>query len=93
MLNRKNSLSDKEIILVYQGRVFSIKNLCSHINLPLDVGQITGKGTVLYPYHNSEFFKTGDVNKMGFSQPEQKIKECKPLTTINVREDEEDIWV
>ena len=30
---------------------------------------------------------------MGFSQPEQKIKECKPLTTINVREDEEEFWV
>ena len=34
MLKRKNSLNDKEIILVYQGRVFSIENLCSHVNLP-----------------------------------------------------------
>ena len=55
LLKRKNSINDKEIILVYQGRVFSIENLRSHINLPLDVGQMTDKDTFLCLYHNSEF--------------------------------------
>ena len=94
IFNPSTSREDKEIILINQGKVFAIENLCPHMNLPLDVGQITDQDTILCPYHNSEFcFKTGDVRKWVGSKPEQKVEECKPLNTISVHEEEDYIWV
>ena len=64
------------------------------MDLPLDVGQITERDTILCPYHNSEFsFKSGEVKKWVGGSPDAHQKECKPLNIINVIQDEEYIWV
>jgi len=91
---KKYNLNEKEILLINQGDIFAIENLCPHMNLPLDVGQTTDDDTILCPYHNSEFcFKSGEVRKWVGERPEKKVGECKPLNIISVHEDEDYIWV
>ena len=59
---KKYILNEKEILLINEGEVYAIENLCPHMDLPLDIGQITDKATILCPYHKSEFcFKSGPI--------------------------------
>ena len=91
---KKYKIKDKEILLINQGQVFAIENNCPHMDLPLDIGQVTNNDTILCPYHNSEFcFKSGEVRKWIGRLPDSKSKECKPLKTLNVSEEEEYIWI
>ena len=64
------------------------------MNLPLDVGQITELGTILCPYHNSEFsFKSGDVKQWPLliaELQEQMKSSAKPRARKKVIEDNED---
>ncbi len=91
---KKYTVKDKEILLINQGSIFAIENLCPHMDLPLDIGQITERDTILCPYHNSEFsFKSGEVKKWVGGSPDAHQNECKPLNIINVIQDEEYIWV
>lgn len=91
---KKFNLEDKEILLINQGQIFAIENICPHLDLPLDVGQVTDEDTILCPYHNSEFcFKSGEVKQWVGQPPETQEGKCKPLHTIEVNEEEEYIWV
>ncbi len=91
---KKYKIKDKEILLINQGQVFAIENNCPHMDLPLDIGQVTNNDTILCPYHNSEFcFKSGEVRKWIGRLPDSKSKDCKPLKTLNVSEEEEYIWI
>ena len=74
--------------------VYAIKNVCPHMNLPLDLGQLTEKETILCPFHNSEFsYKTGDVLMWVGSKPEVIKEKCEPLEVIPVKEIDSYIWV
>ena len=91
---KKYQIKDKEILLINQGNVFAIENLCPHLDLPLDVGQITEKDTILCPYHASEFcFKTGEVRSWVGQSADKTLEECIPLNTIEVYQDDDYIWV
>ena len=91
---KKYILNEKEILLINEGEVSAIENLCPHMDLPLDIGQITDKATILCPYHKSEFcFKSGEVKKWVGKRPEEYEGECKPLNTISVQKHEDYIWV
>ena len=91
---KKYILNEKEILLINEGEVYAIENLCPHMDLPLDIGQITDKATILCPYHKSEFcFKSGEVKKWVGKRPEDYEGECKPLNTISVQKHEDYIWV
>lgn len=91
---KKYQLEDKEILLINQGEVFAIENLCPHLDLPLDVGQVTEKDTILCPYHASEFcFKSGEVRSWVGLPAKEKSEECIPLNTIEVYQDDDYIWV
>ena len=91
---KKFKVNEKEILLINQGEVFALENLCPHMDLPLDLGQITQRDTILCPYHNSEFcFKSGEVKKWVGNQPDINPADCKPLNTIQVYKDEDYIWV
>ena len=91
---KKYMLNEKEILLINEGEVYAIENLCPHMDLPLDIGQITDKATILCPYHKSEFcFKSGEVKKWVGKRPEEYEGECKPLNTISVQKHEDYIWV
>ena len=91
---KKFKLKEKEILLINEGEIYAIENLCPHMDLPLDIGQITEKATILCPYHKSEFcFKSGEVKKWVGKRPQEHQDECKPLNTISVDTDEDYIWV
>ena len=63
------------------------------MNLPLDVGQITENGTILCPYHNSEFcFKSGK-QKVGRVKSSRCSKECEPLKIIPTLSKDSYIWI
>ena len=64
------------------------------MNLPLDIGQMTEDGTIMCPYHNSEFcFKSGEVKKWVGLQPSEVEKECEPLNVIATRQSDSYIWI
>ena len=91
---KKFKLKEKEILLINEGEIYAIENLCPHMDLPLDIGQIYEKATILCPYHKSEFcFKSGEVKKWVGKSPQEHKDECKPLNTISVDMDEDYIWV
>ncbi len=91
---KKYKFKDKEILLINQGEIFAIENLCPHMDLPLDLGQITTEDTILCPYHNSEFcFKSGMVKKWIGKTPDKHSSECKPLNTIEVLGADDYIWI
>ena len=74
---KKFQSNDEELILIRTNGVYAIRNLCPHMNLPLDLGQLTEKETILCPFHNSEFsYKTGDVLMWGGSKPEVIKEKC-----------------
>ena len=52
---KKFKLKEKEILLINKGDIYAIENLCPHMDLPLDIGQITEKNTILCPYHKRSF--------------------------------------
>ena len=80
---KKFQFDSEEIILIRKDGIFAIKNICPHMNLPLDLGQLTEKNTILCPFHNSEFsYKTGDVEMWVGSAPDDIQEKCEPLEII-----------
>ncbi len=91
---KKFQFDSEEIILIRKDGIFAIKNICPHMNLPLDLGQLTEKNTILCPFHNSEFsYKTGDVEMWVGSAPDDIQEKCEPLEIIPATEIESYIWV
>jgi nitrite reductase/ring-hydroxylating ferredoxin subunit len=91
---KKIYYGDKEILLINLEGIFAIENICPHMNLPLEIGQITDEGTILCPYHNSEFcFKSGEVRKWVGLQPNEAEKDCEPLKVIPTRQSDSYIWI
>ena len=92
---KKKFLSkEKEILLIKQNGIFAIENFCPHMNLPLDVGQLTENGTILCPYHNSEFcFKSGEAKKWVGLKAQDAQKECEPLKIIPTLSKDSYIWI
>lgn len=58
-------LFDKDLLIFrFGGELKVVQNNCPHMNLPLDAGQITDNGTILCPFHDSEFcIHTGEVKR------------------------------
>ena len=91
---KKFQYEGKEILLINQEGIFAIENICPHMNLPLEIGQITPEGTILCPYHNSEFcFKSGEVRKWVGLQPNEAKKDCEPLKVISTKQGDSYIWI
>jgi class 3 adenylate cyclase/nitrite reductase/ring-hydroxylating ferredoxin subunit/CDGSH-type Zn-finger protein len=91
---KKFEYDGKEILLINQKGIFAIENICPHLNLPLEIGQITQEGTILCPYHNSEFcFKTGEVRKWVGLQPKEAKSDCEPLKVISTKQADSYIWI
>ncbi len=91
---KKFQSDNEEIILIRKDGIYAIKNICPHMNLPLDLGQLTEKNTILCPFHNSEFsYKTGDVKMWVGSDPDIIQEKCDPLEIIPTTEIESYIWV
>jgi len=91
---KKYKSNNEEIILIRKDGIYAINNICPHMHLPLDLGQLTEKETILCPFHNSEFsYKTGDVKMWVGSKPDVIQEKCEPLEIIPAIEIESYIWV
>ena len=91
---KKYQSNNEEIILIRKEGIYALNNICPHMNLPLDLGQLTEKETILCPFHNSEFsYKTGDVMMWVGSKPDVIKEKCEPLEIIPVTEMDSYIWV
>ena len=91
---KKFKSNDVEIFLIRKDNIYAFNNICPHMHLPLDLGQLTEKETILCPFHNSEFsYKTGDVKLWVGSKPDDIQEKCEPLEIIPAIEIESYIWV
>jgi len=56
---------DSQILLFrYQGNIKAVNNICPHMNMPIDAGQVTEDGSILCPFHDSAFcVTTGEVRR------------------------------
>ena len=94
MVKKKYQSNNEEIILIRKDGIYALKNICPHMNLPLDLGQLTEKETILCPFHNSEFsYKTGDVMMWVGSKPDVVQEKCEHLEIIPTTEIDSYIWV
>ncbi|MEC9011116.1 MAG: Rieske (2Fe-2S) protein, partial [SAR324 cluster bacterium] len=91
---KKFKSNDVEIFLIRKDNIYAFNNVCPHMHLPMDLGQLTEKETILCPFHNSEFsYKTGDVKLWVGSKPDDIQEKCEPLEIIPAIEIESYIWV
>jgi len=91
---KKYKSNNEEIILIRKDGIYAINNVCPHMNLPLDLGQLTEKETILCPFHNSEFsYKTGDAMMWVGSKPDVIKEKCEHLEIIPTTEIDSYIWV
>ncbi len=56
-------LEEQSLLLLNEsGNIYAINNICPHLKLPLKKGKVTAEGTIVCPWHRSEFdLETGEV--------------------------------
>ena len=56
-------LEEQSLLLLNEsGNIYAINNICPHLKLPLKKGKVTADGTIVCPWHRSEFdLETGEV--------------------------------
>ena len=79
---KKINHNDEEILIVRNGdNLSAFSNLCPHMNLPLEMGQITTENEFLCPFHDSKFcLRTGAVKKWVTTSPNWAPEEAVELT-------------
>ena len=101
---KKFRLESENILLVnLEDQVFAVDNVCPHMHLPLDMGQVSDNGTILCPFHDSEFcLKTGEAKRWAETMPEgvpesfsglMKNIKVSALTTFMTHIEDGFIWV
>ena len=89
----------KILVLNHEGKLYAVDNVCPHLKLKMKKGKITPDGSIVCPWHRSQFdLCSGEVKEwtpwppvvgkvMGMaSQP-------KPLPVFPIRVEEGSIWV
>ncbi len=79
---KKVNFNNQEAIFVINNNILSsFFNMCSHMNLPIEMGQITPDNEFLCPFHDSKFcLKTGAVKKWVLTSAKWMPDEAKELT-------------
>ncbi len=79
---KKINHNDEEILIVRNDdNLSAFSNLCPHMNLPLEMGQITTENEFLCPFHDSKFcLRTGAVKKWVITSPDWAPEEAVELT-------------
>ncbi len=56
-------LEERSLLLLNEsGTIYAIDNICPHLKLPLKKGKVTPDGSIVCPWHRSEFdLATGNV--------------------------------
>ncbi|MDA0226645.1 MAG: Rieske 2Fe-2S domain-containing protein [Proteobacteria bacterium] len=97
-------LFDKDLLIFrFGGELKVVQNNCPHMNLPLDAGQITDNGTILCPFHDSEFcIHTGEVKRWVENLPPMipeklaelmKVIKPVPIQLFQAQEIDGYIWI
>lgn len=57
-------LAEKSLLLLNEsGKIHAVDSACPHLKLSLKKGKVTSEGSLVCPWHRSEFsLETGDVN-------------------------------
>lgn len=97
---RRITLNGQVILLLkHDNKIYAVSNKCPHLNLPLQKGKITQEGTIVCPWHHSEFdLVSGDVKAWSPWPPVVgKMLGClsrqKALPTFQTKIETGDIWV
>ena len=101
---KKVNFNNQEVLLVRNNNNLSaFSNLCPHMNLPLEMGQITPDNEFLCPFHVSKFcLKTGAVKKWVLTIAEWVPDEAKelakaikeiPLDLLPIMDKDDHIWL
>ena len=56
-------LEERSLLLLNEsGNIYAIDHICPHLKLPLKKGKVTSEGSIVCPWHRSEFdLATGNV--------------------------------
>lgn len=56
-------LSGRSLLLLNEsGKIYATDSICSHLKLPIKKGKVTSDGSIVCPWHRSEFdLTTGNV--------------------------------
>ena len=59
-------LEERSLLLLNEaGKIHAVDSICPHLKLSLKKGKVTADGSLVCPWHRSEFdLETGSVNKM-----------------------------
>lgn len=89
-------IEDTSILLInYDHKVYAIENNCPHMNMPLEMGQLSEGANILCPYHDSEFcIKSGKAIKWVQQNDVPTLDENKrPIKIYNTDISNNMIWV
>ena len=58
-------LAERSLLLLNEsGKIHAVDSICPHLKLSLKKGKVTADGSLVCPWHRSEFdLETGNVNK------------------------------
>ena len=101
---KKISYQNEEILIVRNDdNLSAFSNLCPHMNLPLEMGQITTDNEFLCPFHDSKFcLRTGAVKKWVTTSadwmPDEAVELTKaikeiPLDLLPIMDKDGYIWI
>lgn len=104
MVRKKINYQHEEILIVRNDDNLSeFSNLYPHMNLPLEVGQITTENEFLCPFHNNKFcLRTGAVKKWvatsAYWMPNEAVELTKsikdiPLDLLPIMDKDGYIWI
>ncbi|CCH67582.1 hypothetical protein RINTHH_14270 [Richelia intracellularis HH01] len=87
------------LVLNHEGTFYAVDNVCPHFKLKMEKGKITPDGTIVCPWHRSEFDLCSGLAKKWTPWPPVVGKimsiasQSKPLQVFQVRVEEGNIWV
>jgi nitrite reductase/ring-hydroxylating ferredoxin subunit len=93
-------VADVSILLLnHEGQLYAVNNVCPHLKLSLKKGKITPEGTIVCPWHRSDFdLCSGEVKNWTPWPPMVgkamgMLSKPQPLSVFPVRVEDGSIWV
>ena len=93
----KTEVGGRDIALVnHQGQIYAMSSTCPHMGGPVYKGEITAAGTIICPWHHSEFdLRTGELKDWAprLGGVFKVVRSRRPLPVFPARVENGDIWV
>jgi nitrite reductase/ring-hydroxylating ferredoxin subunit len=94
------TVGQHEILIIHHGgRLYACDNLCPHLNMPLQTGQIDEELVLRCPWHHSAFdLHNGEVHAWspwppGVGRVLGRLSPEAPLPTYPIKTEDDHIWV